>query len=188
MAARQHPRSHSNPGGDGSPWLSLTDLGRLYGISAMHCGRLLNDAGLRDRYGNPTAEAVNRGCANGGEQSWHRQHCRGAFEAAGLVTVRPATLVQQWVDLLIALSDGSPSINTSAEQMAEEMPAELMEPVNLQLRQQGCSFQVQRPQATINRGGGARSGARRARTEPAPGRPGRSHGQGGRPQAHGASG
>ena len=30
-----------------SLWLSLTDLGRIYGISAVHCGRLLSDAGVQ---------------------------------------------------------------------------------------------------------------------------------------------
>jgi hypothetical protein len=32
-----------------SLWLSLTDLGRIFGISAVHCGRLLSDAGLRQQ-------------------------------------------------------------------------------------------------------------------------------------------
>ncbi|MEY4297455.1 MAG: hypothetical protein RLZZ423_634 [Cyanobacteriota bacterium] len=165
MATARHSRTG---GGDPTPWLTLTDLGRLYGISAMHCGRLLHDAGLRSRDGQPTAEALQSGCAaaphrqsHAGEPIWHRQHCRRAFEAAGLVTVQRASLVQQWAALLSALSDGSPSISTSAAQMAEELPGELVEPVNLELRELGCSFQVQRPGRPLSRGGGARSGASR---------------------------
>ena len=38
--AQQH-RTHRSPQPE---WLTLTDLGRLYGISAMHCGRLLQRA------------------------------------------------------------------------------------------------------------------------------------------------
>ena len=38
-------------------WLSLTDLGRIYGISAVHCGRLLSEAGLRDANGQPSRHA-----------------------------------------------------------------------------------------------------------------------------------
>ena len=41
-----------------NPWLSLTDLGRIYGISAIHCGRILEQQGWRDRRGRPTQEAL----------------------------------------------------------------------------------------------------------------------------------
>ena len=163
---------HSSAGGDTSPWLTLTDLGRLYGISAMHCGRLLQDAGLRSRDGLPTAKAVQSGCASeqqrkphGGEPIWHRQHCRQAFEAAGLATVQRASLVQQWAALLSALTEGSPSISTSADQMAEDLPGELVDPVNVELRELGCSFQVQRPGHPLSRAGGARSAASRGAAE-----------------------
>jgi hypothetical protein len=56
--------------------------------------------------------------------------------------VQRRTLVQQWAELLSALTEGSPSISTSADQMAEELPSDLVEPVNAELRQIGCSFQV----------------------------------------------
>ena len=170
MATRRHSRADN---GDASCWLTLTDLGRLYGISAMHCGRLLQEAGLRNRDGRPTAQAVLSGCASGthrqrdgAEPIWHRQHCHLAFEAAGLVTVQRASLVQQWAALLSALTDGSPSISTSAAQMAEELPGELVDPVNVELRQLGCSFQVQRGGPSISRAGGARSAASRGAAEP----------------------
>jgi hypothetical protein len=202
MTARQHnrPAHREQQGGpaaagDTSPWLTLTDLGRLYGISAMHCGRLLNAAGLRDPEGHPTAQALQAGCASarqsqrqGGQPFWHRQHCRQAFETAGLETVQQSTLVQQWADLLSALTEGSPSISTSADQMAEELPGELVEPVNLQLRELGCSFQVQRNGRGVSRGAGARNAARPDPVEAAPRKEGRNHGPAGRPRRHAANG
>ena len=130
-------------------WLSLTDLGRIYGISAVHCGRLLSDAGLRDSSGQPTRHALRNGCAIRGHQpqshgptQWHRNHCKAIFQRAGLEPIQRTTLVQQWAQLLSALTDGSPSINTSADQMAEELPGELVDSVNAELREIGCSFQV----------------------------------------------
>ena len=130
-------------------WLSLTDLGRVYGISAVHCGRLLSDAGLRDSSGQPTRHALRSGCAIRGHQpqshgptQWHRSHCKAVFQRAGLEPIQRTTLVQQWAQLLSALTDGSPSISTSADQMAEEMPGELVDSVNAELREIGCSFQV----------------------------------------------
>ena len=39
-------------------WLSLTDLGRIYGISAIHCGKTLEHQGWRDRRGRPTQSAL----------------------------------------------------------------------------------------------------------------------------------
>jgi len=178
MAARRHSNPsrpepvalHPDPA-EAPVWLTLTDLGRIYGISAMHCGRLLSEAGLRDREGHPTDRAVQIGCASpgqqhhGGQPFWHRQQCSSAFEAAGLVTVRRATLVQQWVDLLSALAVGSPAISTSAAQMAEELPGDLVEPVNGELRHLGCSFQVQRAGLPLSRAGGARSAASRGAGE-----------------------
>ena len=210
MAARRHRDRVEAP-----EWLTLTDLGRIYGISAVHCGRLLSEAGLRDGDGHPTDRALQSGCASpqrdgdghptdralqsgcaspqqhrhGGQPCWHRQHCGGAFEAAGLKTVRGLTLVQQWADLLSAMALGSPAISTSAAQMAEEMPAELLEPVNRRLRRLGSSFQVQRSGAGLTRTAAATSGARRepqpvgaAGTEAPVARVVR------RPRAHGASG
>lgn len=130
-------------------WLSLTDLGRIYGISAVHCGRLLSEAGLRDSNGQPSRHALRTGCAIRGHQphshgptQWHRSHCQAVFQRAGLEPIQRTTLVQQWAQLLSALTEGSPSITTSADQMAEELPRELVEPVNAELRTIGCSFQV----------------------------------------------
>lgn len=51
-------------------------------------------------------------------------------------------LIGLWADLLSALQQGSPGIATSAEEMAGDLPRELVVPVNRELRQRGCSFQV----------------------------------------------
>ena len=52
------------------------------------------------------------------------------------------SLVEQWASLLELLSNGCASVITSVEQMAEDVPRDLIAPVNAQLRQQGCAFQV----------------------------------------------
>ncbi|MFZ9947008.1 MAG: hypothetical protein ACO3FN_08055, partial [Vulcanococcus sp.] len=96
-------------------WLSLTDLGRIYGISAVHCGRLLSEAGLRDANGQPSRHALRSGCAIRGHQphahgptQWHRSHCQTVFRPAGLEPIQRPPLVQQWAQLLSALTEGSP--------------------------------------------------------------------------------
>jgi len=135
-----------------APWLTLTALGRIYGISAVHCGRLLSDAGLRDHDGQPSQRALEDKLAyqrhpqQGSRHAlWQRQGCSAILEAGGLVPMQQTTLVEQWVALLSALDAGSPSITTTAAQMADDMPLDLVEPVNQQLRAMGCSFQVSRP-------------------------------------------
>ena len=50
--------------------------------------------------------------------------------------------VEQWTQLLEALQVGSPSITATADQMAEEMPGELLEDVNHQLAARGCRYRV----------------------------------------------
>jgi len=55
---------------------------------------------------------------------------------------RHSRLVCQWAELLSALDEGLPSISTSADQMAEELPSELVEAVNTKLRERGASYQV----------------------------------------------
>ena len=56
--------------------------------------------------------------------------------------IQRTNLVQQWAQLLSALTEGSPSISTSADQMAEDLPSELVDSVNAELRDIGCTFQV----------------------------------------------
>ena len=151
--AGRHSAAANRTGESASPWLSLTDLGRLYGISAVHCGRLLDNAGLRESSGQPSPQAIAMGIASPAADHrpqashqirWHREGCRPALEATGLARIQQASLVQQWAALLSALNEGSPSISTSAAQMAEDLPGNLVEPVNAELRQLGCTFQVHR--------------------------------------------
>jgi hypothetical protein len=131
-------------------WLSLTELGRVYGISAVHTGRLLVLSGLRSRDGEPTPRALRDGlalCPHPGDHHqalWSRQGCAEPLESQGLEPLRQRSLVGLWADLLSALQQGSPSICVSAQEMADDMPQELVSPVNRELRQRGCSFQVQR--------------------------------------------
>jgi len=135
-------------------WLSLTDLGRIYGISAVHCGRLLSEAGLSEaglRQGNgaPSPSALRQGLAyQHHPQSpnpsavWNAQGCSPLLQEQGLQPMAEHLLVGQWADLLVALLQGSSAISPSAEEMASDLPLELVRPVNLELQQRGCSFQV----------------------------------------------
>ena len=145
----------------GPRWVTLTELGHRFGISAVQCGRLLHQAGLRDHNGRPSARALHEQLAYGSHGAqpsrqyfWNAEGCSLLLGSQGLVARRPPTLVEQWAELLSALVVGSPSISTSAEQMAEDLPQDLVEPVNSQLRANGCSFQVPLPEAGVRSGGG----------------------------------
>jgi hypothetical protein len=141
-----------------SLWLSLTDLGRIYGISAVHCGRLLSDAGLRQQNGAPSSKALQQGlayqhhphatCPNA---VWNGEGCATLLQEQGLRPMAERNLIDQWADLLSALEQGSPSINTSAEEMASDLPANLVTQVNQELRQRGCRFQVRRKTSACRR-------------------------------------
>jgi hypothetical protein len=129
-------------------WLTLTEIGRVYGISAVHTGKLLQCAGLRQLDGRPSPEALRLGLAHrrhsspSGQTLWNRQGCAPHLEQQGLQPRRQRQLVDLWADLLSALQQGSEAVAISPEDMAQEMPADLVAPVNLKLREQGCSFQV----------------------------------------------
>ena len=73
---------------------------------------------------------------------WSRRACGVVLEQEGLQPMAQNRLVQLWADLLEALVHGAPSISTSADEMAGELPRELVRPVNLELRQRGSAFQV----------------------------------------------
>lgn len=133
------------------PWLTLTDLGRRYGISAVYCGKLLTEAGLRDNAGLPNETALTQGFAfrrpeqnANGCTLWHQELCGGLLQGHGLSSIDERHLVQQWAELLAALNEGSPSINSSPAQMAEELPKHLVQAVNERLLGLGCKFQVKR--------------------------------------------
>lgn len=149
MATRDHaPGPVAGLTASHQEWLTLTDLGRLYGISAVLCGRLLSEAGLREPNGHPSPTALRDGLAYRGHSSasalWQRQGCSRVLEAGGLIEPARHALVSQWADLLSTLFAGAPGVNSSAEEMAGELPDELVPPVNAALQQRGCSFQVRR--------------------------------------------
>ena len=135
--------------GNSTTWISLNDLGRFYGISAIHCGKILNQRGWRDRRGQPSAEALKVQAArhlgpHGQTQSvvWNQELCGGLLEANGQQPVSLSRQIDQWSQLLEAMQSGSPSITATAAQMAEDMPNELVDGVNQQLAERGCSFRV----------------------------------------------
>jgi hypothetical protein len=145
-------------GPNGPEWQSLTDLGRHYGVSAVLIGKLLRNCGLRLGSGEPSPEALRAGLALNQQAGhhhqalWHRHYVAPYLEDQGLEPLKQSRLVGLWADLLQALQQGSPSIAMSAEEMAVEIPSELVSPVNQALRQRGSSFQV-RP---VRRGAGPR--------------------------------
>ena len=135
--------------GNSTTWISLNDLGRFYGISAIHCGKILNQRGWRDRRGQPSTEALKVQAArhlgpHGQTQSvvWNQELCGGLLEANGHQPVSLSRQIDQWSQLLEAMQSGSPSITATAAQMAEDMPNELVDGVNQQLAERGCSFRV----------------------------------------------
>ncbi len=129
-------------------WLTLTELGRLYGISAVHTGKVLQASGLRQLDGRPSPEALRLGLAQrrhsspSGQTLWNRPGCAPHLERQGLQPRRQRQLVDLWADLLSALQQDSAAVAISAEDMAEEIPPDLVAPVNRRLREQGCGFQV----------------------------------------------
>jgi len=152
-------------------WLSLTDLGRIYGISAVHCGRLLSDIGLRQKDGAPSERALKHGLAYrhhphspNPNAVWNGQGCAALLQAQGLRPMAEHHLISQWADLLADLVLGSPSISTSAEEMAGDLPEALVNPVNQELRLRGCSFQVSRSAARPAQPRRRASACRRARS------------------------
>ena len=132
-------------------WLSLTELGQLFGISTRHCERALDQAGWLDRHGRPTPAALDAGAASvQGPQChprgsrWNADICRTLLETRGYRPISRDDQVKQWVALLEAMSEGSPSIAATADQMAEDLPSDLVEDVNAGLSRLGCRYQASR--------------------------------------------
>ena len=143
------PAANDLPNGAGPlglEWQSLTDLGRHYGVSAVLIGKLLRTCGLRLSSGEPSPEALTAGlalCQQAGHHHqalWHRLYVAPYLEAQGLEPLKQSRLVGLWADLLQALQQGSPAIAMSAEEMAGDIPSELVSPVNQALRQRGSSL------------------------------------------------
>jgi hypothetical protein len=135
--------------GESTTWISLNDLGRFYGISANQCGKILTHYGWRDNRGQPTPEAIKVQAArhlgpHRQTQSfvWNQELCGGLLEAKGHQPMSLSRQIDQWSQLLEAMQSGSPFITSTADQMAEEMPNELVDAVNKQLSERGYSFRV----------------------------------------------
>ena len=131
------------------PWLTLTDLGRRYGLSAVSCGRLLSEAGLRDADGLPNERALREGVAfrrpeaNANRSSlWHAERCGRLFDGLGVQPLDDSRLVQQWAELLAALAEGSEAISTTPDQMAEDLPGHLVPAVNDRLQLLGVTYRL----------------------------------------------
>jgi len=50
--------------------------------------------------------------------------------------------VNLWADLLVDLDHGQPSISTSAQEMAEDVPRQLRRAVNHELERRGSRFRI----------------------------------------------
>lgn len=147
----QHTSSTSYSGNRSQEWLSLTQLGRMFGVSAIFTGKLLVSAGLRTADGEPTAKAMAAGLVRRQHTShrhqllWQRQGCSSILESHGVKQQDQPNLISLWADLLSALQQGCPWVCVSVEEMATEIPHELVTPVNQELLQRGCDFQVTAP-------------------------------------------
>ena len=75
---------------------------------------------------------------------WSRAICSELLESKGYAPMSRNVQIEQWTQLLEAMQLGSPSICSTPDQMAEEMPTELVEEVNQQLEVRGCSYRVSR--------------------------------------------
>tara|TARA_B100000029_G_C17109830_1_gene791096 strand:- start:197 stop:658 length:462 start_codon:yes stop_codon:yes gene_type:complete len=131
-------------------WLSLADLSRIYGISDVHCARALRRHGLRDHLGRPTPWALEAGASaaqmspySPRDELWNVELCSALLEKTGYQPISRKTQVSQWAQLLEALEHGSPSINVTPAQMAEDLPSDLASEVNDQLAKLGCTFRVE---------------------------------------------
>ncbi|ABI46376.1 hypothetical protein [Synechococcus sp. CC9311] len=134
-----------------SQWLTLSNLGHRFGLSAKHCGHALDHQGWRDRNGHPTETAITAGAAqrhnnhhHSPSNRWNADICSTIISPHGHHPINRSEQIAQWVTLLEAMEEGSASVSTSLEQMAEDLPLDLIEEVNLELSNRGCRFQVQR--------------------------------------------
>ena len=134
-----------------SQWLTLSDLGRRFGLSARHCGHALGHEGWRDRNGHPTQAAITAGAAqrhnhlhHSPSNRWSLEVCAAILSSHGKSPIHRIEQISQWVTLLEAMEEGSASLSTSTDQMAEDLPLDLIEDVNHQLSHRGCRYQVHR--------------------------------------------
>ena len=110
-------------------WISLAELADTFGISTLHCNRVLEHQGWRDRHGQPTPTALdvqaahNHGPGGRSRQTlWNKRVCSAVFKAQGYKARSRQQQVRQWAQFLEAMDVGSPSISTTADQMAADVP------------------------------------------------------------------
>jgi hypothetical protein len=152
---RQHLAATADPPArrEAAPWQSLSELGRSHGLSALQMGQLMIQAELRESNGEPTFRALAKGLARrlpAGQHHpaiWHGDGCSQWLESRRLIRHQP-DLIGLWAELLSALDRGEPAISVSAQEMAMEIPSELVSPVNDALRSRGSRFQVNRGERT----------------------------------------
>ena len=136
--------------------LSLWDLHSLYQEG------ILEQQGWRDRRGRPTPAALEvkaASCAGPHGQGrtvfWSRAICAELLESKGYTPMSRNVQIEQWTQLLEAMQQGSPSITATPDQMAEEMPKDLVDEVNHQLQVRGCSYRVSRHHRQTSRSASA---------------------------------
>ena len=90
-----------------SQWLTLSDLGHRFGLSARHCGRVLDHEGWRDRSGHPTQAAIAAGAAQQHNSRyhipsnrWNAEICATVLSSHGQRPLKRSERVSQWVTLL----------------------------------------------------------------------------------------
>ena len=133
-----------------STWLKLKDLGREFSISSNVINKILQKQGWQDQNGNVTKSAFEAGAVKSKEQIkeassealWNTKICKKLLQKSINQPTNKSLQIQQWATLLEVLEEGSPSINATAEQMAKDLPLELVSDVNDQLAQRGCQFRV----------------------------------------------
>lgn len=141
-------------------WLTLTELGRRFGISAVHCGHHLSQAGLRDEDGGlPSPKAIDQGYAyKRPEQNanrsvlWNYDRCSVFLRERGLHSVEEQRLVEQWADFLEALHVGSAAILVTPQEMADsDMPPQILPWVNQCLAARGSQLHISRKNPQTSR-------------------------------------
>ena len=134
---------------DTHTWISLAELADTFGISTLHCNRVLEHQGWRDRHGQPTPAALEAQAARshgpGGRSRhtlWNKTICTAVFKAQGYKARSRHQQIRQWAQFLEAMAAGSPSISTTADQMAEDVPQDLVPAVNDQLAARGSRYRI----------------------------------------------
>ena len=132
--------------------LSLNNLSRNLNIPSIECNKALRKHGWLDINGHPTRTALEVGAAAAStkeettasnEAIWDIGVCKQLLEKNVSRPIKNNLEIEQWANLLEALEEGSPSINTTAEEMARDLPQNLISGVNDQLKIRGrTSFRV----------------------------------------------